>query len=112
PNRDSQVLTGMEGKLWIDKDTFQWVKVEASVTRPVSIEGFLARVEPGTRFELDKTPIAPNLWFPSHFSMNSQAKVLLLFQRRKWVEETYSNYRPARANPSQNRNAQQRVNKD
>jgi hypothetical protein len=41
------VLTGMEGKLWIDEKTFQWVKVEATVIRPVSIEGFLAEVEPG-----------------------------------------------------------------
>jgi len=30
----------MEGKLWIDEKTFQWVKVEATVIRPVSIEGF------------------------------------------------------------------------
>jgi hypothetical protein len=29
PNRDSQVLPGMEGKLWIDRDSFQWVRVEA-----------------------------------------------------------------------------------
>ena len=42
PNIESKVLTGMEGKLWIDEKTFQWVKVEATVVRPVSIEGFLA----------------------------------------------------------------------
>src|SRR5690348_2302443 len=29
PNRDSAVLTGMEGTLWIDRDTYQWVKVQA-----------------------------------------------------------------------------------
>ena len=57
----------MEGTLWIDRDTFQWVKVEAQVTRPVKIVGFLAEVEPGTHFELEKKPIdlraitAPNV---------------------------------------------------
>src|SRR5689334_9993821 len=49
PNMEAQVLTGMEGEMWIDQKTFQWVKVTAKVIRPVSIEGFLASVEPGTR---------------------------------------------------------------
>jgi len=57
PNTETEVLTGMQGKLWIDKKTYQWVKVEAEVIHPVSIAGFLAKVEPGTRFELEKMPV-------------------------------------------------------
>jgi hypothetical protein len=34
PNRDCEALTGMEGTLWIDQKTFQWVKVEAHVIHP------------------------------------------------------------------------------
>jgi hypothetical protein len=56
PNRDCEALTGMEGTLWIDQKTFQWVKVEAHVIHPVRIEGFVAEVEPGTRFEVEKGP--------------------------------------------------------
>ena len=108
PNRDVEVLTGMNGKLWVDTETFQWVKVEASVTRPVSIQGFLARVEPGTRFELEKMPVAPGVWLAKRFSMNSQAKVLFLFQRRRWEVATYSNYRPARGKALQDRTPPQR----
>ena len=47
PNMEAQVLTGMQGKLWIDTNTFQWVRVEAEVIHPVSIEGFLAQVGAG-----------------------------------------------------------------
>ena len=75
PNNEAKVLTGMEGKLWIDKQTFQWLKVEATVIRPVSIGGFLAEVEPGTHFELEKMPVAGNIWLPKHFAMKSQAKI-------------------------------------
>ena len=56
PNMETQALTGMEGKLWIDKKTFQWVKVEAKVTHPVAIKGFLAQVEPGTYFRAGENP--------------------------------------------------------
>jgi hypothetical protein len=51
-DRDSEVLTSMEGTMWIDQKTFQWVKVEAHVIHPVRIESFLAEVEP--------TSILPN----------------------------------------------------
>jgi hypothetical protein len=92
PNNEAKVLTGMEGKLWIDEKTFQWVKVEATVIRPVSIEGFLAEVEPGTHFELEKAPVTDSVWLPHHFAMKSQAKVLFFFTRKSQADETYSGY--------------------
>jgi hypothetical protein len=92
PNTETQVLTGMEGELWIDKETFQWVKVEAHVVHPVSIKGFLARVEPPTFFELEKAPVGDGPWLPSHFVMRAHAKVLLAFKHNTQEEETYSNY--------------------
>ncbi len=92
PNMQTEVLTGMQGQLWIDEETFQWVKVEAQVVRPVYIDGFLARVEPGTRFELEKMPVEDGIWLPQHFSMRSRAKVFLLFPRRASDDETYFDY--------------------
>ena len=97
PNMDTQALTGMQGTLWIDKTSFQWVKVEAQVTHPVSIGGFLARVEPGTRFELEKAPVSDDVWFPKHFSMSARAKVLFLFRHNGQEDDTYFNYHKARA---------------
>lgn len=93
PNRDAQVLTGMEGELWIDEQTFQWVKAEAHVIQPVTIEGFLARVEPGTRFELEKAPVGDgSTWERQHFSMHSRAKILFLISHNGQEEETFSNF--------------------
>ena len=85
----------MEGKLWIDEKTFQWVKVEARVISPVSIGGFLAQVKPGTHFELQKTPVADSVWLPMHFAMKSEAKVLFLFTRKWQADETYYSYHKA-----------------
>ena len=93
PNMQSQALRGMQGKLWIDKTSFQWVKVEAEVMHPVSIEGVLARVLPGTRFELEKAPVDSGIWLPKHYAMKSRAKVLFVFSHRDRDDETYWNYR-------------------
>lgn len=97
PNLETKALTGMEGKLWIDTATFEWVRVEAHVVQPVSIEGFLARVEPGTVFELVRAPIGKGVWAPAHFSERSKARIVGLIGHSTHDDETYTNYRPTSA---------------
>jgi len=100
PNRDTEVLPGMEGRLWIDEATYQWVKVEAHVIHPVSIEGFLAQVEPGTRFELEKAPVQGDIWLTTHYAMKASAKVFFLVPHHSEDDETYFNYHPSPASSS------------
>jgi hypothetical protein len=95
PNNQARVLTGMKGELLIDRQTFQWVKAEAQVTRAVSIGGLLARVEPGTRFELRQAPVAPGVWMPTCFAIKSSARVLFVIPRNTDERSTYFNYRKA-----------------
>lgn len=95
PNMETEVLPGMRGELWIDKKTFQWVKVEAEVIHTVSIAGFLARVEPGTRFELEKMPVADGIWLPKHFAVKSHSRILGVINHKTQDDEVYSNYHKA-----------------
>jgi hypothetical protein len=92
PDDEAKVLTGMKGKLWIDQASFQWVKVQAEVIHTVSIEGFLARVEPGTKFELQQGPVAPGVWLPTFFSVKSRAKILFFVPHNMGEEDTYFDY--------------------
>lgn len=92
PNLETQVLPGMQGQLWIDQHSYNWVRVMAQVIRPVSIEGFLAQVEPGTQFELENAPVGDGIWQAVHFSMRSQAKVLYMINRASQDDETYFDY--------------------
>ncbi len=93
-SRETRVLTGMKGRLWIDKQTYQWVKVEAEVFRPVEFGMFIAKVGPGTRFELNQAPGPDGHWFPMHFNTQVHASVLGLFNENSTDDETYSNYKP------------------
>lgn len=97
PNMDTQVLTGMQGEMWIDQKTYQWVRVTAQVVHPVSIEGFLAQVEPGTRFEVEKSPVSGDIWQFTHFAMKASAKVLFMFNHSSQDDETYFDFE--RINP-------------
>ncbi|HYL36600.1 MAG TPA: hypothetical protein VEV17_11865 [Bryobacteraceae bacterium] len=93
-NRETKVLIGMKGRLWVDKSSDQWVKVEAEVIKPVSLFGFVARIGPGTRFLLEQAPVAGNLWLPKHFSMRVNASVLGFINEDSVDDETYRDYQP------------------
>jgi hypothetical protein len=94
PNRETQVLKGMRGRLWVDADQYQWAKVHAEVFRPVTFGLFFARVKPGTEFTFEQRPVQGNLWLPSHFSMNLNARVFISSKRSR-DDETYSDYHRA-----------------
>ena len=93
-SRETRVLLGMKGTLWVDKSQYQWVKVEAEVMRPVSLYGFLAKVGPGTRFMLEQEPVQGNLWLPKHFSMKVNASALGFINENSSDDETYRDYKP------------------
>ncbi len=94
PNTKARVLKGMRGTLWIDVPTHHWVKVYAEVVQPVDFYGFLARVGPGTSFDLEKKPVANNIWLPSHFAMEVRAKIIGLFSHNQSEEDRFYDYQP------------------
>lgn len=93
-SRETKVLKGMRGRMWVDEDSGQWVKVQAEVVRPVSLYGFFAKVRPGTRFVLEQEPVAPHLWLPKHFNTRVSASALGFFNEDSVDDETYSKYEP------------------
>jgi len=90
-SRETKLLTGMTGKLWIDKKTYQWVRVEAEAIKPVWMGWFIAKVLPGTRFCLEQSPVTKTLWLPEHFSVEVKAKILW-WQKSYTHSETYRDY--------------------
>lgn len=103
-SRETKVLKGMRGKMWIDEQQYQWVKVQAEVFRPVTFGLFIAHVEPGTEFVLEQKPAQGNIWLPSHFMVRVKAQVLV-FSRRSVDDETYGQYQQAGASEPALRNA-------
>jgi len=93
-NRETKVLTGMKGKLWIDQGQYQWVRVKAEVIKPVNFYGFFAKVGPGTNFVLEQEPVTDNIWLPKRFSMRVKASALGMINENSSDDETYADYKP------------------
>lgn len=93
PVEKARVLPGMKGRLWIDEEHYHWVKVQAEVINPVQFGLFVAKVKPGTRFELEQAPEG-DVWLPKHFSESVNATVFGFYGLRSNEEELYSDYQP------------------
>jgi len=89
----------VHGKLWVDKQDFGWVKVDANVVAPFSMGLFLARVNPGTHILFEQIRVAEGIWLPRHIEIKADAKILFLKNYQMQEVITYSEYRPAQ--PSQ-----------
>jgi hypothetical protein len=99
PVEKARALTGMQGRMWIDKARYHWVKIEAQVTKPVAFGFLLARVKPGTRFELEQTPIG-DVWLPKKFIQSVNASVFGFYNIQSQDETYWSDYRPSALNAS------------
>ncbi len=93
-DHEGRVLKGMKGRLWIDKTTYQWVKVHAEVVKPVSFYGFLAKVGPGTEFSLEQEPVGDDVWMPRVFNVRVRASALGFFSENSDETDTYLDYQP------------------
>lgn len=93
-DRQTRILTGMRGTLWIDRSAYGWVRAEAVVVHPVMIEGFLARVEKGTRFTLEERPFGNGVWLPTLFRVYAKARILFIFPKTSREEYTFFHYVP------------------
>lgn len=93
-DRQTRILTGMRGTLWIDRSAYGWVRAEAVVVHPVMIEGFLARVEKGTRLTLEERPFGDGVWLPTLFGVYAKARIVFLFPKTSREEYTFYHYVP------------------
>ena len=94
-----KMFSKVEGKLWIDKQDFGWIKVDGQVTQSFSMGLFVARVQRGSHIILEQTCVGDAVWVPKRLEMRASARILFL--KNLDIERilTYSDYRPAADSP-------------
>jgi hypothetical protein len=90
-----KIFSKVEGKLWIDKSDFGWIKVEGQVTQPFSMGLFVARVQRGSQVVLEQISVGDAVWVPKRLEVRAGAKILFLKSLDIERILTYSDYCPA-----------------
>jgi hypothetical protein len=97
PNLNAaRVLPKLRPKLWIDKDGYQWLKLEAEVIDTITWGGFLLRLHPGSHIELEQTLVNNEIWLPLHARISFDARVALVKSIRMDIDAKFSDYKKFR----------------
>jgi hypothetical protein len=90
-----KIFSNVEGRLWVDKQDFGWIKVDGQVTQSFSMGLFVARVQRGSHIILEQTNVGDAVWVPKRLEVRASARILFLKSLDIERILTYSEYRQA-----------------
>jgi hypothetical protein len=88
----AKLLARVQGKLWVDKQDFGWVKVDGEVTQSFSMGLFVARVQRGSHILLEQICLGDAVWVPKRLEVRASARILFLKSLELDRILTYSDY--------------------
>lgn len=94
-----KMFSKVEGKLWVDKQDFGWIKVDGQVTESFSMGLFVARVQRGSHIILEQICVGDSVWVPKRLEIRASARILFLKNLDIARILTYSDYRSALEGP-------------
>jgi hypothetical protein len=94
-----KLLARVQGKLWVDKQDFGWVKVDGEVTQSFSMGLFVARVQRGSHILLEQISLGGAVWVPKRLEVRASARILFLKSLELDRILTYSDYHPSADGP-------------
>ncbi len=95
--RYGKIFSKLEGKLWVDKQDFGWIKANGQVIEPFSLGLFLVRLLRGSEIAMEQTRVDDGNWVPEHVEVRAAAKIF--FVKSLVIDRvlTYSEFRLAEA---------------
>ncbi len=90
---DAKPLLKIQGKIWIDKAEYQWVRIEAETTGTISYGLFLARLNAGAKLLFEQTRINNDVWLPKYEHVSGSGRLGLVKKIALEQDLTWSNYR-------------------
>lgn len=83
----------IKGRLWIDKESYQPVRVDLETLDTISFAGFLVRLSKGTHLTVEMALVNNETWFPKRAVLHGSLRVLFVKGYRGDIDYTFSDYR-------------------
>jgi hypothetical protein len=96
-SKEAQILPKYHGRLWIDKNELQLVKLDVEAIDTVSFGWILARIHKGTRLVIEQTRVNDEVWLPQNVSFRFDARIALFKSYNEEDEDTFRDYKKFRA---------------
>lgn len=88
PTMASELLTGLEGRMWIDERTGVLVRVDARIIKPVNFGwgGIFAKFYPGGTVEFEQSPVGEGRWVYSRVDEKVSIRELMVHTREEHAQ--------------------------
>ena len=90
---EAKVFTKVRSKIWIEKATYRWVKVDAEVLNTLSFGLGLVRVAPGGTVRFEQTRVNDEIWLPSHAVIRGDVRLALIRKLRAEIDINFRDYK-------------------
>lgn len=91
--KSAAYFSKLKGRIWITKNDYRAVKIDAETLDTISIGAFLIRIAQGGRMTVDFSRIAANTWMPSHANITGSARIFLIKGYRLDADYSFSDYK-------------------
>lgn len=91
-DKNLKLLFHVAATVWIQRADFAVVRARFHFLQPVSVGWVLAKIEPGSEFELQNAPVDGH-WFEQSLTGTLVARVLLVKKFHLRVDDSYTDYR-------------------
>ena len=79
PSTTAEALTGLEGRMWIDANSHELLRIEGQIFQGVNFGwGMLAHIYPGGRMVLEQTEVGGDRWIFTHFAEEAKVRALMV----------------------------------
>jgi hypothetical protein len=90
--RRASQMRSLEGRLWVDQQTFEWVRMELDSLDTISFGWFLFRLQQGAKIRIEQAYINNEVWLPTQVEIRADARVLGKMLRVDLTQQ-YRNFR-------------------
>jgi hypothetical protein len=91
--KDARILPKLHGKLWIDRQEYQWAKVEIEVLDTLSFGLSLLRIHQGAKVKFEATRVNDEVWLPKITYVAGSARIAFVKNERAEETTTYRDYK-------------------
>lgn len=89
----ADILPKLQGRLWIEKDGYNWIKAEVETIDTISFGLFLARIHKGSRLVFEQTRVNGEVWLIRRVAVSASARLALVKNFSMEQENIFSDYR-------------------
>lgn len=92
-NSKAAMLKKFKGRMWVDQQEYQWVRMEGEVIDTVSWGLFLARLAKGSKIFFEQVRVNDEVWMPKQVKVDLDARIALLKRYQGDIDIRFQDFR-------------------